>query len=155
MTTIGPVYGDLPDEDLEVAAAFWGAMLVELRMQHGTLVPDWKAILVAFFREGLARGESAVFGAQMGGTIVGTAAAFLNVHAASAIFPKPSARLAGVYVLPEYRRLGIARGLTERAIAWCRTKDCAHVRLYASPMGRPLYESLGFVAGLEMRLNLG
>ena len=59
-----------------------------------------------------------------------------------------------VYTDPAYRRQGLARGLTDVAIDWCRTHDIAVVILHASDEGRPLYESLGFHATNEMRLDL-
>ena len=39
-------------------------------------------------------------------------------------------------------------------IAWCRLENFVRVNLHASDDGRHLYESLGFEASNEMRLNL-
>jgi GNAT superfamily N-acetyltransferase len=60
------------------------------------------------------------------------------------------ATLAGIYVVPGYRRRGIAREVTVRAIEWCKQRGCVRVRLQASEAGRPLYESLGFKTFREM-----
>src|SRR5436190_1877359 len=48
-----------------------------------------------------------------------------------------------VLTLPEYRGRGLARQLTQVAVEYAGSKV---VRLDASDMGRPLYESMGFVA---------
>jgi GNAT superfamily N-acetyltransferase len=60
-----------------------------------------------------------------------------------------------VYTEPEFRRLGLARRLMEVLIAWSREAGIERVALHASPYGRSLYESLGFVTTNEMRLMLG
>jgi GNAT superfamily N-acetyltransferase len=141
-------------DELEIAAENWKAMLEELDMLGGGIVPNWQHILVNHFRRQWARGEFGAFAAEVAGRVVGTACAAINSGGSNAIFQEHSATLAGIYVEPAYRRRGIARTLTERAIAWCAAQGCRYVRLQASQLGRPLYESLGFVAGSEMRLNL-
>jgi GNAT superfamily N-acetyltransferase len=53
----------------------------------------------------------------------------------------------GVAVMPEARRGGLGRALTEVAVAWLREHDAAStIQLYATEMGRAVYERLGFVA---------
>jgi len=64
------------------------------------------------------------------------------------------ATILNVYTEPEYRRRGVARQIMEIMIAWCRKEGFARVALHASDDGRHLYESLGFEASNEMRLNL-
>ena len=60
----------------------------------------------------------------------------------------------GVYVEPAYRRRGIAKQLTKKAIAYLKSLGCTRVILHASPSGKPVYTSLGFSESNEMRLNL-
>jgi ribosomal protein S18 acetylase RimI-like enzyme len=47
-------------------------------------------------------------------------------------------------VAPEARRRGIGRALTEAAVARLRARGADTVLLFATDMGRPLYERLGF-----------
>jgi len=49
-----------------------------------------------------------------------------------------------VLVDAEYRRQGIATRLMERALAYLNEKNVATVKLDATPIGRPVYENLGF-----------
>jgi predicted N-acetyltransferase YhbS len=49
-------------------------------------------------------------------------------------------------VAPEARRHGLGRGLTEAAIERLRERGARTVLLFATDMGRPLYERLGFAA---------
>ena len=55
-----------------------------------------------------------------------------------------------VYVDPAYRRQGVARKIMEAIIAWAPGAGIVRLVLHASPDGRSLYESLGFLASNEM-----
>ena len=68
--------------------------------------------------------------------------------------PKPMrAYLLNVYVYQEFRRQGVARRLMQVMVDWCRAQGFSTVWLHASDEGRPLYESMGFVATSEMKLT--
>lgn len=58
----------------------------------------------------------------------------------------------GMYVIPEYRRQGIARDLMTRVIECATEHGAPLVTLHASDEGRPLYGRLGFADSHEMRL---
>jgi ribosomal protein S18 acetylase RimI-like enzyme len=60
----------------------------------------------------------------------------------------------GVYVEPPYRRRGIAKKLTQQAIAHLKHIGCTRAILHASPSGKTLYSGLGFSESNEMRLDL-
>jgi GNAT superfamily N-acetyltransferase len=60
------------------------------------------------------------------------------------------ALVVNVYVAPEFRHRGLARRLMEGILAWCRAQGIERVVLHPSSMGRPLYESLGFVPTNEL-----
>ena len=58
----------------------------------------------------------------------------------------PTGWVGAVAVVPEARRGGLGRALTEVAVAWLRERGATTIQLYATDMGRPVYERLGFVA---------
>ena len=62
------------------------------------------------------------------------------------------AYLLNVYTNPEFRKRGLARELTQRAIDYCRSEGFKILWLHASKYGRPLYESMGFESTNEMKL---
>jgi ribosomal protein S18 acetylase RimI-like enzyme len=62
--------------------------------------------------------------------------------------------VSSVYTLPEYRRQGIARRLMEMLVEHARKEGLQRLILWSSDLGRPLYESLGFVPSRGMELNL-
>ena len=53
-------------------------------------------------------------------------------------------------VAQEHRGRGIGKRLMRTALAHCERRHIATVKLDATPRGRPLYESLGFVAECEI-----
>lgn len=62
--------------------------------------------------------------------------------------------VSSVYTRPDYRRRGIGRALMRTLIATSREMGIQRLILWASDMGRPLYESLGFTASNGMELNI-
>jgi GNAT superfamily N-acetyltransferase len=88
-----------------------------------------------------ARDDSALFVADAGGAIAGTAGA--------TIFPgsPPTGWVHGIVVRPEYQRTGLGARLTEAAIEWLQARSVGAVQLLATDAGRPVYERLGFTAG--------
>ena len=49
-----------------------------------------------------------------------------------------------MYTHPEYRRLGVATELLNRMIQYARGAGARRVWLRATPMGKPVYEKIGF-----------
>ena len=88
-----------------------------------------------------ARGDCALFVAEVDGAVVGTAGA--------TIFPGAPATgwVHGIVVRPGRQRSGLGARLTEAAIAWLRDRSADAVLLLATDAGRPVYERLGFAAG--------
>jgi len=54
--------------------------------------------------------------------------------------------IGAVAVVPEARRAGLGHALTEAAVTWLRDSSVATIHLYATEMGRSIYQRLGFVA---------
>lgn len=62
--------------------------------------------------------------------------------------------VSSVYTVPTYRRLGIARHLMNTLIEDAQKRNMQRLILWASEMGRPLYENLGFVVGRGFEIDL-
>lgn len=60
----------------------------------------------------------------------------------------------GVYVEAAYRNRGIGKQLTSKAVNYLQSQGCTKAVLHASPSGKPVYTSLGFSSGNEMKLDL-
>lgn len=141
--------GHLPE-----IADFYYAMMAELAMLHDALVPDWRDIFISQHAGAMREGTGAWFVIERDGKLAACAGALADTSPASQMSTARSGIIIGVYVLPEYRRRGFARELTLACLDWFRRNGVTRIRLQASPYARPLYESLGFKPGVEMRLNL-
>ncbi len=67
----------------------------------------------------------------------------------------PVAWIAMMLVQADLRGRGIGRSLMTHALAFLETQGARSIRLDATPLGRPLYESLGFVADNELARHRG
>lgn len=67
------------------------------------------------------------------------------------------AYILNMYVEPSHRRKGLAEALMQAALAEARARGIRNLNLNAAPLGRHIYERLGFVEATnpEMRLTLG
>ena len=59
-----------------------------------------------------------------------------------------------MYTEPAHRRQGMARGVLEAIVHWCRERGLKAILLHATDAGRPLYTQMGFEPTNEMRLYL-
>jgi len=62
--------------------------------------------------------------------------------------------LLSMYTEPRFRGLGVASGVVEKALEWCRKNRFAQLRLHASEMGRKVYLKHGFERTWEMRCRI-
>jgi GNAT superfamily N-acetyltransferase len=142
-------------QDIEIGVRFRYAMKMELGMSVARLRQDWSARETAYFAKRTADGGAQWFLARVGEEFIGSSCAFVDDSWASTLLERPKTGwIIGVYVLPDFRRRGIARALTDSALSWLRSTSCTEVKLHASPYGRAIYESFGFELTNEMRLAL-
>lgn len=141
--------------EIEIGVRFRHAMKLELAMSVAGLRPDWAERETAYFARRTSEGGAQWHLAKAGGVFVGSSCAFVDDGWASTLLTRPKTGwIIGVYVVPEFRRCGIARALTDAALRWLRGTSCTEVKLHASPFGRGIYESMGFELTNEMRLKL-
>src|SRR5258708_32016106 len=99
------------------------------------------AVFRPWLDEGMARGDyHGWFGVNRGGEVVAGAGLWVMDWLPHQAHIEPQrGNIVNVYVQPEYRRRGLARALTELALAWCRHNGVRMVILHASDAGRPIY----------------
>jgi GNAT superfamily N-acetyltransferase len=82
-----------------------------------------------------------------GGTVVAGGGATIVPWPPGPRYPGDSlAFVYNVYTEPAHRRRGLARRIMSTIHDWCRENGITSLALNASEDGRPLYESLGYVA---------
>lgn len=142
-------------DDAFIAAAF-RRMWLDIGIAEADIVEDAEARVVSFIAH--ARAELGFCGAiaeDDGGRRVGCAAGqwFAGLYP---LVLKESVRkygyVWGVWVDASVRRGGVGRRLTEACVAGLRESGCTKVLLHASPMGRGVYEGIGFVGTNEMAI---
>jgi GNAT superfamily N-acetyltransferase len=139
---------------LPTFADIYVRMIRECGLEGIGFVDDWRERLVGYFSGELRRGAMSLYLAQAGDEVVGSAAVFVNDGKTNQILRDRSATIAGVFVEPAYRGRGIARQLTESAVAWARKRGCTSIRLTTSEAAEPLYRRMGFQDGRELVLKL-
>lgn len=154
-----PVLRTAEFADVNVMALFRRLMFAEMD-EHEQLGydPVELGLMEAVFREHLR----AHLGEDVRGWVITVAGRIVAAAAVSVlpIVPAPGrldmrwALLHNVYVLPEFRRRGLARQLVETARDWCKAEGFTRMSLNASQAGRPLYEAMGFHPTNQMSLDL-
>jgi GNAT superfamily N-acetyltransferase len=131
------------------------AMYEDMEYTDSAALDTVVATSTSYLSEALPTGSFRAWLAVSGERIVGGGAIVIS--------PWPShpydgqcrrAAILNVYTYRDHRKRGIGRQLMQTMIDWCREQDFAFVSLHASKDGRHLYETLGFKATNEMRLNL-
>jgi ribosomal protein S18 acetylase RimI-like enzyme len=139
--------------ELATFAEFWLAMFEEAAiLSDGDMAEGWRSRFCRYIEGRMRNGEAAFFVALVAGEIVGTAGAIVSDGYPYFIHRIKRGYIFGVRVDPLHRHRGIARELTEEAIAFLRQSGCGRIRLHASPFGRRIYERLGFRPTNEMEL---
>ena len=118
---------------------------------------DWLDITLQFISRAGQELCYKAFVAEISGTIIGSAScqlfAGLYPHVLEDQYRKYG-YIWGVYVEPPHRGKGIGKKLTNTAVDHLKSLGCTQVILHASPLGKPVYSSLGFSDSNEMRLDL-
>jgi GNAT superfamily N-acetyltransferase len=142
--------------DLAVILHHRRAMFENMGYENEAVLDDVEATSRPFFARALAEGWYRAWLAQ-------NAAGEVVAGGGILILPWPShprdsqtrrPMIVNVYTEPAYRRRGLARRLMVAMLDWLRQQGYNTVSLHASDFGRSLYESLGFKATNEMRLQL-
>jgi GNAT superfamily N-acetyltransferase len=119
------------------------------------LAEDVSDRVLTVYRACYAQGTAQHFVIETDRRIVSCTGAFLKDDLPYCFYRQPVYGFIGdVYTLPEYRRRGYARQLTDEAIRWLKSHGVEMIRLLATPHARPLYVSLGFQPSDEMVLRL-
>ncbi|MPY67440.1 GNAT family N-acetyltransferase [Deinococcus sp. SDU3-2] len=126
-----------------------------------TLTPEAAAAEVPLWtdwlRGALASGEYVGLLAEWEGTVVGGAGLMVFPRIPTLADPATQkGHILNVSVDPAHRRRGLAEALMEAVLEEVRARGLRQVTLNAAPMGRPLYDRLGFVESThpELRLTL-
>ena len=101
-------------------------------------------------REYFLNGDQTTILALDGGEVIGCASmSYLKIMPTFSHPTGTRAHLMNVYTNPSYRRQGIARKMVNMLIDDAWSKGATEISLDATKLGRPLYESMGFIDSNE------
>lgn len=150
------IYQAQPEADQIIAQHFY-----QLWLDNGiapeSIDPDWCKLTLEFIEQARHVLSFQAFIAQVDGEVAGS----ISCQIFSGLYPlifKHEYRNYGyiwnVYVLPDFRCQGLGSKLTRTAINHLKKLNCTKAVLHASPSGKPIYESIGFLSNNEMILDL-
>ncbi|MEA5604188.1 GNAT family N-acetyltransferase [Nostoc sp. UHCC 0252] len=143
-------------EDSLIAQHFY-QMWLDIGVHEKNIQLDWQDITLKFVEEARQNLFYKAFIAEIDNIVVGSVSCQLFAGLYPNVFKNECRKFGyiwGVYVEQSYRRQGIAKKLTNRAIEYLKGIGCTRVVLNASPLGKPVYSSLGFSEGNVMELDL-
>ena len=139
--------------ELGIVAELRGAMASEMGYDWSAYL-GWQERLTEYFEETQQSGVRQFFIACADGDVVAMFALSILEDELRPALGMLRGYADALYVKPAWRRLGIARSLVQHGIDWLRGRGCVIIR------GRPgratwtLFESLGFLPGGEVELDL-
>ena len=141
--------------DVEALAVLRREFLIEVADAHS----DDESVLPrlrSWFAEKLANDHFSAVLACAGDEVIASSGLVVHEHPPGIMIPNGrEAYIMNMYTKPQWRGKGIATVIFRKLLEVARKKDCSRVALHALPLGRPIYEKEGFVAGdKEMRLDL-
>lgn len=145
-----------PPEDLLIAKHFYQLWL-DNGVSPNVIRSDWLETTIQFIEQARRQSNFQAFVAETDGRIVGSASA----QRFAGLYPQPFIEtyrnygyIWNVFVEVPYRGQGIGKRLTQRTIDHLKSLGCTRAILHASPLGEPVYSSLGFERSNQLHLDL-
>lgn len=138
-------------DDAPIISAHRAAMFSDMGVEYREEVAQFTPWVEERLRSGSYLG---LFIEQEGEVVAGAGLLLLDWPPHFMDLQPLRAYLLNVYTHPPHRGKGLARALTQAAIAETQRRNIRVLSLHASEAGRPIYEKLGFVPTNEMRLTL-
>lgn len=145
-----------PHEDALIAEHFYH-LWRDNDVPDSSIEPNWCDITIQFIDRARQELSYKAFAIEVDGVVVGSTSCQLFAGLYPQILAEEYRKYGyiwGVYVETPYRGRGFGKQLTKMAIDYLKSLGCTRAILHASPSGKPVYTSLGFAAGNEMRLDL-
>jgi GNAT superfamily N-acetyltransferase len=142
--------------DLPVVLEHRRRMFEEMGFRDPAALETMLVISTDLLKRGLEDGTyRGWFATTADGRVVAGGGVIVLTFQPHPVDPRPQrAWVVNMFTEPEYPRRGLARRLVQAMIDWSRAEGMRYLYLHASDAGRPLYESMGFIANNEMRLAL-
>lgn len=143
-------------DDVEAICAQRRAMYVDMGQEDAAALDEMTARFRPWVAQRLSDGTYLAWLIETNGRTVAGAGVWMKPVLPGLRGTRPEVPyVLNVYRAPDHRRRGLARLLMDAIVTWAKDHGHRGVELHASDEGRPLYDSMGFLATNEMRLTLG
>jgi GNAT superfamily N-acetyltransferase len=128
------------------------AMFVSMPNPQSDVLDAMSRNFESWVRERLGEGKYLGWIVGDNGHVVGSAGLLIVDWPPHPFHPEGNQRgyLLNVFVEPEFRKRGLARGLIEQCVAEAYRRGIRVVTLHSSDAGRPVYQKFGFHPTSEM-----
>ena len=143
-------------EDAVIAQHFY-QLWIDIGVKENNIRDDWESVTVDYINFARKDLFHKSFFAEVDNKIVGSVSCQLFAGLYPHVLEKTERNdgyIWGVFVDKRYRRQGIGKQLTYTAVQYLKAIGCLRAILNASPEGRFVYESMGFVNSNAMHLDL-
>ncbi len=144
------------EDDTSIAQHFY-LIWRDNNVSDESIKPDWFKMTLDFIDDARQNQNYQAFVADVEGIVVASASCQLF----SGLYPRILQEqyrhygyIWNVYVKPAYRGQGIAKQLLASTQEYLKSLGCTRAILHASPLGKPVYEHLGFQVSNEMLVDL-
>jgi ribosomal protein S18 acetylase RimI-like enzyme len=143
-------------EDLIIAQHFY-QLWIDNEVPTESIKSDWSDLTIQFISQARQELYYKALVAEIDNIVIGS----VSCQLFAGLYPivledcyRKYGYIWNVYVEASYRGKGIGKKLTNQAVDYLKSINCTRVILHASPLGKPVYDSLGFSDSNEMRLDL-
>lgn len=143
--------------DAETIACQRGQMFVDMGDLSAEGAEAQQTLWADWLRAAIPAGDYVGLLAEVDGVLVGGVGLMFRAKMPSTKDPSlTQGYIMNMYVTPAHRRQGVAEALMRAAFAEVAGRGIRSLSLHAAPMGKKIYERLGFVEARnpEMRLTL-
>jgi len=145
-----------PQEDSIIAQHFY-QIWRDNDVPADSIKSDWLELTLQFINQARQELYYKTFVVEVGNLVVGSTSCQLF----NGLYPnilveeyRKYGYIWNVYVESPYRNQGFAKKLTSLACDYLKLLGCTRAILHASPLGKPVYDRMGFYQSNEMRLDL-
>ena len=140
-------------DDVEIAQHLYYVML-ELGLAAQSMQSDWLNKTQLFIERARHELQYQGFIAEANGQILGSVSCQILELYPMLSLDYQKGYIWGLYVIPSYRRQGLATQLMQATTNYLKQIGCTKAVLHASETGKLLYTRLGYVDSNEMALSL-
>jgi len=144
-------------DDIPQLAELRIEFIKEVRLEYPKdRIDEYREVMINYFEKEMSSGNFVAWLAIANNEIIATSG-LITIQRVPQLWniSGKEAYIMSMYTKPEWRNKGIGTAILKKLLEEVKNRDIIAAKLYATPMGKPLYEKQGFKVGKpEMSLYL-